>query len=167
MGYAAQDKGFFFLLEALEDLPHEVSSTIVLKIASKIDNKRVLERIEMIKGQFHDVVLYDGYNHTDFPAIMKDVNLGIVPPQWEDNLPQVTIEMISNGVPVLASNNGGAHELNRHPSFVFTDKLDFQQKLQAIIYNRSLLIDYWDNSESLTTMERHWKQLMHLYQCNS
>ena len=61
---------------------------------------------------------------------MEDVNLGIVPPLWEDNLPQVAIEMISNGIPVLTSMNGGAKELNSHVMFRFHTEKDLLEKIK-------------------------------------
>ena len=165
MGYAVEEKGFFFLLEALEQMPKEECSKIALKFASKIDDNSIIERIYQLKSKFNAVTLYNGYSHTDFPQIMKDVNLGIVPPLWEDNLPQVAIEMIANGVPVLTSNNGGAHELNRYQEFVFNTKEELHDKLTKILHNRQLLNDYWQFSNQLTTMASHIDSMLNLYQC--
>ena len=163
MGYATHEKGFFLLLDVLESMPKEFYSTTNIKLATKLDNKIVSERVERLKRKYNNVTVYNGYTHSDFPLIMKEVNLGIVPPQWEDNLPQVTIEMIANGVPVLTSNCGGAHELNNSPHFCFNDQADFMQKLLAIKNDRKLLEDYWRYSKKLTTMDMHIQELVGLY----
>ena len=94
---------------------------------------------------------------------MEDVNLGIVPPLWEDNLPQVAIEMISNGIPVLTSMNGGAKELNSHVMFRFHTEKDLLEKIKKINSNRYLLTEYWDYAYKLTSMDVHIKNLIKIY----
>ena len=163
MGYAAEEKGFFFYLEMLEQMPAESCSRISLKFASKIRDRNIVNRLNLLKKKFYGVTHYNGYTHADFPVIMKGVNLGIVPPLWEDNLPQVTIEMIANGIPVLTSCYGGAHELNTHPGFVFTSKNDLRDKILDIFNNRNLLNDYWNYSKHLVTFNEHVESLINYY----
>lgn len=163
MGYATQDKGFHFLLGALEKMDKKYSKSIVVKIASKIYDKEIEQRIENLKIRYNKVIVYDGYSHSDFPEIMSDVNIGIVPPQWEDNLPQVSIEMISNGIPVMTSLYGGAHELNSHSDYSFRNEEELTQKIVKIVDNRQLLSDYWNYSERLTTMVMHIDNLLKIY----
>lgn len=163
MGYAVEEKGFFFYLDVLEQIPNELSKRIALTFASKIDDEAIIDRLNSLRNKFHKVTLFNGYSHSDFPAIMDNVNLGVIPPLWEDNLPQVTIEMISNGVPVLTSRYGGAHELNSHPAFMFSNKDDLKAKIENINHNRQLLIDYWKYAKPLTTMDAHMAKLFSFY----
>lgn len=163
MGYASIAKGFFFLLDTLEHLctiKPELCKKITIKFASKMDCDTTRQRLEKLRDNFHDIVIYNGYSHDDFPNIMENVNLGIVPPLWEDNLPQVAIEMIANGIPVMASRNGGAHELNNNKDFVFDDSRDLERKLENIYNERNLLLDYWKTSNVLTTMKKHIDSLL-------
>ena len=162
MGYASVEKGFHFLINALSSLDNSIACNIRLKFASKMsDSER--QKLESLGEKFKDIVIYDGYTHSDFSIICKDVNLGIVPPLWEDNLPQVTIEMIANGIPVLTSHNGGAKELNDHSDFVFYNEEDLIEKITKIYYNPVLLTDYWEYSKKLTTMHDHILQLLNIY----
>lgn len=163
MGYMSKMKGFYFYLSALDKIDEKIASAIDLKFATRITDRQAYEHALSLKEKFHDVIFYDGYAHDDFPKIMQDVNLGIVPPLWEDNLPQVTIEMIANGIPVLTSSHGGAKELNCHPDFSFSDEMDLISKIQKIAQNRTLLEDYWKCSVSLTTMRQHVEQLIQIY----
>lgn len=163
MGYMSKMKGFYYYLSILDELDDKVASKIDLKFATKISDDNAYKHILSLKSKFHDIVFFDGYTHTEFPKIMENVNLGIVPPLWEDNLPQVTMEMIANGIPVMTSNNGGAHELNTHPDFVFISKTDCINKINKIANDRNLLEDYWDYSVPLTTMEQHVEQLKDVY----
>ena len=99
------------------------------------------------------------------PDIYKNIDLGIVPVIWEDNLPQVAIEYVAYGVPILCSDLGGAQELSEAKEFVFKagDINDFQEKITNIINNRDLLKKYFDKKKKLTTMEEHINSLMEFY----
>lgn len=163
MGYMTHAKGFFSLLEYLENFDENISKHIDVKLAVKITDKSVYNRVLNLKSKFHDIICYEGYSHADFPKIMKDVSLGIIPSLWEDNLPQTAIEMIASGIPVLASENGGAHELNTHPLFTYHDKDDFKKKVETIYSDPKILDTYWDYSTPLTTMKKHMSGLIDLY----
>lgn len=162
MGYASEAKGFFSYLDFLESVLVE-NSNIILKFASKIDDQSILKRIKALETKYKRCILYDGYSHDEFPSIMESVNIGIVPPLWEDNLPQVAIEMISNGIPVVTSKNGGAQELNSHPMFSFSNPIDLAKKMNYIISHRNILNEYWNYSNRLTTMEMHVNSLFNIY----
>lgn len=162
MGYADKAKGFNFLVDALGSVSDEIASNVTLKFASKMSYKSKI-LLDSLRPKYKELVIYNGYTHADFPEICKGVNLGVVPPVWEDNLPQVTIEMIANGIPVIASSNGGAKELNDHHAFVFKDKCDLVSKLEDIYNKPSLLTDYWKHSKKLITMSDHINQLKEIY----
>jgi len=166
MGYMRKEKGFYFLLDALEKLDTQIAEGLKVTFATKITDKRAYKRIEKLKDKYKEVIVYDGYSHKDIPAILKDAQLGIVPVLWEDNLPQVAIEMISCGVPVLASSFGGASELNECPSFCFEGNNidDFLKKIITIYKNRELLTEYWNQAKPLTTMETHLRELTKYYE---
>lgn len=162
MGYATEEKGIFVYLDSLRQLgPYR--NNIILKFASVIKKKRIKQQILKLRDTFKDVIIYDGYTHQDFPTIMEGVNLGIVPPLWEDNLPQVAIEMIANGIPVITSMHGGAKELNSDPNYRFNDAEDLSRKITNIYTDRDLLSRYWKSSARLTTMDEHVKALLNIY----
>lgn len=161
MGYAAVEKGFFDYLASVERIPEEEAKDINLVFASKIYDDDTINRIEALKLKFHNVKIFDGYKHADFPVIFDQVNMGICPPLWEDNLPQVAIEMIANGIPVLTSKNGGAQELNNHPDFKYDDHLEIN--ILHIMHNRNLLDSYWSYASILTTMEKHISNLKKIW----
>lgn len=163
MGYAIEEKGFFFLLDSLEKMHDVECENIALKFATKISNQQILDRIYALRNKFHSVVLYNGYTHEDFANIMNNVNLGIVPPLWEDNFPQVAVEMVANGIPALTSCFGGAHELNSLQEFTFNNSETLQKCIINIFHNRKLLIDYWKSCNKLVTMDSHMKTLIEIY----
>lgn len=162
MGSGAPEKGLSVLLSALERMDSSQSS-IVFKVAASIDDASILQRIESLRSRLAGVVHYNGYTHQDFGQIMQDVNLGVVPPLWEDNLPQVAIEMIAHGIPVVTSNHGGAQELNSHPGFLYSSEDELLQRLMTIRDHRHLLNDYWQYAVPLTCMSAHVQEIISLY----
>lgn len=88
--------------------------------------------------KFHKVKIIHGYSHADLHNILTGVNLGVIPALWEDNLPQVAIEMVAFGVPILSSSAGGASELTRSDAFRFNvgDTEDFLKKYMRLLIRR-------------------------------
>ena len=159
LGYARNDKGYFFMLDALSELPQEYKTQVNIIIAAK--GAPCLERL----SNFKSVITYDGYSHKNLKEVLSNVDLGLVPVIWEDNLPQVAIEMSALGIPILASSFGGASELTRSDLFKFRggDKQDFQTKLIQFIKNPDLLDEYYKHANKLQTMNGHIKELMNFY----
>jgi glycosyltransferase involved in cell wall biosynthesis len=116
--------------------------------------------------KFRAVDFYDGYTHENLEEILQGVHLGLVPVLWEDNLPQVAIEFKSLGIPVLASEYGGASELSKstHFSFSAAKKGDFKNKLREIMDQPGLINDYWENGMPLKTIQEHVDELLELYE---
>lgn len=168
MGYMREEKGFYFLLEALEEMDEKSAGGMALTFASKVTDRSAAKRVEKLNNKFRFVRLLNGYTHEDIPKILKDANLGVVPVLWEDNLPQVAIEMAASGVPVLASSFGGASEINNNRNFRFEggNKDDFINKLLNIYNDRSLLNDYWKTCMVFKSMEDHVNELMKVYENN-
>lgn len=165
LGYMRKMKGFYFLLDALERMPEKLAKNIGIKLAVKITDDAVQKRIEKLEGKFAEVIQYQGYSHDQLPEILRNVQLGIVPPLWEDNLPQVAIEMRSQGIPVLSSNLGGAKELTCSQDFVFRagDTDEFIEKINFFVRNPEQLEEYWRDATKLTDMKAHVEALKTLY----
>ncbi len=157
-----EEKGYPFVLEALSNVP--------LKYASKIDlvltvrQKEHAEIYAMLKD-FRSIKVYNGYSHSDLPNIFEGCNLSLVPVLWEDNLPQIAIESVAYGVPVLASSAGGASELTDSKIFCFEagNEDDFISKLVHFIDNPDDLDEYWKYHHGLETMKDHWNKLKEYY----
>ncbi len=161
LGYKRIDKGFYFLLETLRNIDVSVASKINIVLAVKDIKKEDIKDLT----SFNEVIIYNGYTHKDLYKIMSKVNLGIVPVLWEDNLPQVAIEMVACGVPILCSDFGGASELCSCEIFKFKggSQEDFTRKLKYILDNPKILKEYWENHKGLTTMNEHVKELCSIY----
>ena len=169
MGYMYDFKGFHFLIDALNLISEDISKNIHLTVCakhSKFKNSRELQKLDALKSKFFKIDLINGYNESNQQQYLHDQHLGIVPVLWEDNLPQVLIEQIAYGVPVLCSDLGGGQEIINNSDFVFkaANANDFINKLQNIYKNRSLLDSFWETAKKLTTFREHMAELENIYE---
>lgn len=164
-GYMKKEKGFYFFIEALEKLESKIAKDIDILLATKVTDKEIVKKIDRLKERYNFVELKNGYTHNEVKELLKDVNLGVVPVLWEDNLPQVAIEFVANGVPIITSDLGGAQELSKVKEFIFKNNNinDFQKKLISIIKNRNLLDEYFGSQIELVTLEKHIIKLLEIY----
>lgn len=165
LGYMRRDKGFYFLLRALENMPTQMARRINVLFAAGNNDHHAYERIDLLGRKFNKVFYANGYTHEQLDEILCDVDLGIIPVLWEDNLPQVAIETVSRGIPILTSDLGGACELGNNSKFIFRngDTKDFIGKLEQVLDRETLLSEFWEHSMPLVTFNDHVKQLDCIY----
>lgn len=157
-----EEKGYAFLLDTL--------SKMDIKYASKIDLLLTVKQAEhaeiytMLKN-FRSLNVVQGYTHDDLEWIFKGAHLSIVPVLWEDNLPQIAIESVAFGVPVLTSTAGGAKELCDSELFRFecADSDDMLKKIMHFVDYPEDLKEYWKHHHGLVTMKQHWEELSKVY----
>jgi glycosyltransferase involved in cell wall biosynthesis len=161
LGYARIDKGFYFMIDALARLDRDVACNIKVKLAAGDCDQNIKSSLR----DFLDIEIIPGYSHAQLPEILSGVHLGVVPVLWEDNLPQVAVEMVACGVPILCSSFGGASELCSSDIFKFEggDENDFIGKLTRLVKEPALLEEYWKYHKKLTTMKEHLKELIAVY----
>lgn len=158
-----EEKGYPFLLDALSKMDIELASHIDLVLTTTTINRD--EHIQEKLKYFHDIKIVHGYNHSELHKILQGANLGIVPVLWEDNLPQIAIEMVSYGIPILCSTAGGASELSCSPHFKYEagNVSEFISKIEDIINNPKLLDEFWESSCKLTTNKQHFNEISKIY----
>lgn len=165
LGYARHDKGFFFLLDALEWLPESTARKIGVIIAAAFADKELLDRLRDLKGRFKFVKHHQGYSHGQLDQILQYVSVGLVPSLWEDNLPQVAIEMHSRRIPLLCSDLGGARELANCEEFTFrnNDIYSFVDALEGIMSSGITHEQYMKKAMAPVAMSEHIEELTGLY----
>lgn len=169
MGYMDRAKGFYFLLDVLEEIPKEVSQNVSVRIVARyqeMKNRKEIHRLKKLRSRFAKGEIINGYTHDNQKFLLNGMNLGIVPVLWEDNLPQVAIEQVAYGVPILVSDIGGTQEIVNNDNFIFRagDKQEFIDKLIRIIDNRQLLDEFWTSKSHLITIEEHINELQNVYE---
>ena len=165
MGYMRKDKGFYFFVDALNNMPKDIAEKIEVIIAARFDDLEMVSKCKILKSKFKNIKLYNGYTHKEIPIITENVNLGIVPVLWEDNLPQVSMEMKSMGIPVLSSDRGGASELSESQFFKFKsgDIASFIKTVDNILKNHKILDLYYKKGLTLITNQEHCEILKKVY----
>lgn len=168
LGYMRKDKGFYFFLDALENMPEYISRRIGIVCAAPITDKNAYNRLEKLTAKYKFVKIYDGYKQDNLKSILSDVTLGVVLVLWEDNLPQVALEFVAYGIPIITSDLGGAQELTSSNTFVFKagNFNDFFTKIKYILDNKASLKDFWsdiDEKKILNTISEHCKDLLEIY----
>jgi glycosyltransferase involved in cell wall biosynthesis len=160
-GYMRRDKGFYFYLDALKRMPSRLAARLQLVFATKIGDPLAYERIRSMAHRFDAVTVYNGYTHAQLPHILAGIDLGVVPVLWEDNLPQVAIECVASGVPILTSDRGGARELLDCPALVFKagSFADFFNRIEAILGDPDLPRAALARRRPLFTPEEHYQRL--------
>lgn len=165
LGYMRRDKGFDFLLEALMALPTKMSARIDLLIAARGGTEETRARLEALRPRLGALQVRNGYAAEEMSTLLADRHIGIVPPLWEDTLPQVALEMHARHVPLLVSDGGGAKELGCDPAFVFRagDIDSFATRLQAIMDGRVDMAAYWQRARVPKSVAAHLEELLSLY----
>jgi glycosyltransferase involved in cell wall biosynthesis len=165
LGYMRRDKGFPFLLDALAQLPPDAAARLHLTVAARSGDAAMMAALAALRPRLAGLRHVDGYGHADLDALLADVDLGLVPVMWEDNLPQVAIEMHARHIPLLCSDMGGARELGNCPALVHCagDAADFARALTAVLDGRVSPADYWRSARPPTDPARHVADLLAIY----
>jgi glycosyltransferase involved in cell wall biosynthesis len=165
LGYMRRDKAFYFLLNALEALPDAVKHRLHLTIAARDAGDGSGKRLHALGQDLASLSYHDGYSASDLDTLLGDVDLGLVPVLWRDNLPQVAIEMHARHIPLITSDLGGARELSGSPTLTFPagDTAAFQARLTAALNGEINLKDYWHTARPPVTMAQHLAALREVY----
>lgn len=166
LGYMWKNKGFNFFLNCLEQISDDYSKKINLIIAAKNTNQTLYDQMNTVAKRFNSFVYYDGFDHKQLDNILVDVDLGIIPPIWEDNLPQIAIELHCRKIPLLCSDAGGASELHgQNENFIFVagSVSSFVDKLKYLLTEKCSLTSYWNGALDPISMETHLHSLKKKY----
>lgn len=165
LGYMRADKGFPFLMQALAALPDDMLARLRLTLAARRGAPETVQAMQALKPRVAALHHVDGYGHDQLDALLDGVGLGLVPVMWEDNLPQVAIEMHARHIPLLTSDMGGARELGNFPPLVFRagDKADFAAALQRVLSGQVSPDAYWRAARPPVDMAAHMETLAQVY----
>lgn len=166
LGYMRRDKGFFFLLDALEALPDDLAARLHLLAAARTGPPELMRRLEALEGRLASLTHVDGYGHDELDDLLAQVDVGLVPVMWEDNLPQVAIEMHARHIPLLTSDLGGAQELGKSADMTFCagDTESFARRIAGLLDEQVDMGAYWAGAQAPVTMPEHVASLMSIYE---
>lgn len=107
MGHLTKQKGVEYLLKATKELK-EKKEDFALKIIGDGSERRSLEKSSQDLS-IENLVHFIGHKENAW-KYMQDLNVLVLPSLWE-GLPNVIMEAMAVGVPVVATNVGGVPEL--------------------------------------------------------
>jgi glycosyltransferase involved in cell wall biosynthesis len=165
LGYMRRDKGFYFLLDALEALPVLIAARIRIVIAARAADQTTMARVYRLKDHLAGVIYHDGYTHAQLETILAPVDVGLIPVLWHDNLPQVAIEMHARKIPLLTAAMGGAPELGNCADMVFApgDIGGFAKCIQALLAGQIDMESYWRGAMIPRSVKDHVADLLKIY----
>lgn len=112
LGVAEPHKGLGLLLDALTEMGDAELACIDLALYAR-GVHALDERLATLRPRLARLTVQDGYRYADIPVLLADRDLGVVPPIWWDNAPQVVFELLALGVPVLGARIGGIPDFVR------------------------------------------------------
>lgn len=115
----------------------------------------------------YGVINHGAYHPRDMPTIMANTDLGAVLPIWEDNGPQVVMEIINSRTPIIATRVGGIPDfVTPDTGMLFHPDLDDEKKVAfdwLARLNHATLDVMASNIRTLLTPEQHCEQLARIY----
>lgn len=114
------------------------------------------------------VELRGAYTPGDLPEIMRNADIGLVLPTWEDNGPQVVMEFINHGTPLLGTRMGGIPDFVREGTGYLFDPYSESETQGAIDFlnnlDRPQLQKMMDAIRPLKTPAEHTIEMAAIYQ---
>lgn len=166
LGYMRRDKGFEFLMQALSRLPASLARAIHLTVAAARGAPDMMALMSRARLRLGGLDWVDGYDHASLEQLLADVDIGVVPSLWEDNLPQTALEMHARHIPLITSDRGGASELARRPEMTFPagDRAALNALLGRLVSGALRLDRYWDAARAPASMPAHADALRAIYE---
>lgn len=119
------------------------------------DNK-LIENFKKNGGIYHG-----SYNPNDLPGILSKSDLGVVLSIWEDNGPQVVMEMINNGIPVIGTKRGGIPDFIKHEKtgYIFDPDEEIISAIQWLDeITKEKIKSMMDNITPLKSPDEHYAE---------
>ncbi len=167
MGISSLPKGLPFFLNSLFEMDNGLLAKIKLHIYARGINT-LSHLLEPLSRRLGLLVIQDGYHYQDIPMILRKMDVGIVPPIWWDNAPQVVFEMLAMTVPVIGAKIGGIPDFVRHGEngllFEPGDTHDLINQLTIVLLDPSLIERLRQGITPMKTIAEHTDELENFYQ---
>lgn len=159
IGTLSRIKGAF-ILEAL--IRGVDSRRIEFHFYGRAESAELGERL-----QRSGLVMHGSYSPNQMPEIMREADLGLVLPIWEDNGPQVAMEFINYGIPVLGTRMGGIPDFVKEGYGRLFDPYNDDEVKEVIqwlnVLTRDTIDSFAKNLRPLISPEEHAEKIRTLY----
>lgn len=168
-----KNEGEKFNFGFIGNLNYHKGSDLFFKIAGKSHHNfhiyggidaHLMELVE----QLPNVTYHGKYQHSDLKDILRNVDVGLVLPIWEDNAPQVVFEFLNSGIPILGTRMGGLPDfINDDNGILFSNNDDELGRVINFLnsgemysfYNRVI-----NNIKGTKKSSEHMSDLLSIYQ---
>lgn len=114
----------FVILSAFNE---KKGSELICRIIKSINNKNIkfhfwgyATKKQINKMKIFGIEYHGSYLQNDLKQILSKMDFGVACPIWEDNAPQIVMEMLNNRIPVFATKMGGIPDfINEKNGFIF------------------------------------------------
>lgn len=127
--------------------------------SSEIEKKKMKENNIINKGEYKQVELHN---------LLKEYDFGCVLSVWEDNAPQVVMELLNNNIPVIGTQMGGIPDFIKDGinGFLYDpySKKSFEKMINKLNKLDCESVEKMKiNIERTTTPQEHFEELMKVY----
>lgn len=155
------------------NLNYHKGSDLFFKIASKSHHNfhiygGIDSHLMELVNQLPNVTYHGKYQHSDLKNILKNVDIGLVLPIWEDNAPQVVFEFLNSGIPILGTKMGGLPDfINDDNGILFSNNPDEIEGIIKFLNNEQLYSFYnrvINNIKGTKKSSEHMNDILSIYQ---
>ena len=149
-------------------------ANLFIKIADKLKTSSNIEfHFLGYSGEYADqlksagIVDHGKYNQNELANLLKDYDLGMVLSVWEDNGPQVVMELLNNHIPVIGTKMGGIQDfVTMENGYIFDPYNEAEiDKLCKFLDNVKPgdIAKLKKNIKRTTTSKEHYDELIEVY----
>ena len=102
LGPTSEYKGYFILINALDEIKRKYEGDFELKVYAPVPEKR-----DYIRE-------HDSFGEGELDSVLKGTDILVAPSIWKETFGFVVLEALSRGVPVIVTENVGAKDLVVH-----------------------------------------------------
>ena len=154
-------------------MTHSKGADLFLELADKTTNDHIEYHFLGYAAEYenklksHKIINDGSYKQSDLPNLLKNYDMGMVLSIWEDNAPQVVMELLNNRVPVIATKMGGITDfVNNSNGYIFNPYSE-DEKNKAINFINNLtpeqILRKKNSIHRTTTFKEHYIALNDIY----
>lgn len=142
VGRLVEQKGVTYLLHALHELKSEgtfITHKVQCDIVGDGPLRASLEQEARDLGVDSDTIFHGWITRDQLPQLYKRAYIMVLP-SFEEGMPNVLLEALAAGLPIVATDIGGTNELvaNQKNGFLYKDHADLAPLLRRIILDQNL-----------------------------
>ena len=157
----------------LGNLSYIKGADLFIKIAERLDKTKFeihfFGRSDIYKDKIKNagIISHGSYSQNNLKTILEDIDLGFVLSVWEDNGPQVVMEMLNNHVPVIGTRLGGIPDFVNDSNGYLFNPYDEDEINSMIMWlnklSKSDILKLKRNIKRTTTIAEHFEMLEKIY----